>query len=78
MASTLRNQQEKPTAISLPELPTFPPNGMFDEAYHKPAIIMRMVERIVGEESFRLGVVRFLKRFAYSNADHEDLMEALS
>lgn len=42
-------------------------------SYGKGASVLRMVEAYLGEEKFRRGVSRYLKRFMYSNATGQDL-----
>lgn len=39
---------------------------------------MLMVERIVGEVTFRDGLRLFLNQFMYRNVDHTDLLAALT
>jgi tricorn protease interacting factor F2/3 len=51
---------------------------IFDEiSYGKGASVLRMLERYLGEETFRKGVNIYLERFQYSNASHDDLWAAL-
>jgi puromycin-sensitive aminopeptidase len=53
-------------------------NEMFDVlTYEKGASVLRMMEQYLGEESFRAGVARYLRRHAYSNTDTADLWAAL-
>ena len=48
-------------------------NEVFDGvAYAKAAGVLRMVERFVGEDSFRKGVASYVKKYAYANATSED------
>ena len=48
-------------------------NEVFDGiAYEKTAAVLRMIERYVGPDAFRKGVVSYLKKYSYSNADGED------
>ena len=52
--------------------------GLFDDiSYGKGASVLRMLEAYVGESQFRKGVSAYLRRFAYSNAEGEDLWESL-
>ncbi|MEM0073568.1 MAG: M1 family metallopeptidase [Thermoplasmatales archaeon] len=52
---------------------------IFDEiSYGKGASVLRMIEEFIGEEKFKEGVYRYLKRFEYSNATSEDLWNSLS
>ncbi|MCD0489835.1 M1 family aminopeptidase [Pedobacter sp. MC2016-14] len=46
--------------------------------YHKAPIMMRQLERLMGEERFQLGVRKYLKDFAYGNASWPDLINILS
>ena len=51
---------------------------IFDEiTYGKGASVLRMIERYLGEETFRQGVNAYLQRFQYANASHDDLWTAL-
>jgi tricorn protease interacting factor F2/3 len=53
-------------------------NQVFDEiTYGKGASVLRMIERYLGEETFRKGVNTYLERFQYANATHDDLWTAL-
>ena len=53
--------------------------SIFDEiSYAKGGSILRMIEAYLGEEVFRRGVARYLKRFSYGNARGEDLWAALN
>jgi aminopeptidase N len=45
--------------------------------YQKAPVIMRQLERIVGEESFREGMRDYLERYAYGNASWPDLIALL-
>jgi tricorn protease interacting factor F2/3 len=45
--------------------------------YGKGSSVLRMIDRFVGEESFRAGVVAYLKRHAYANARSEDLWHSI-
>ena len=45
--------------------------------YQKAPIVMRQLERIVGEDSFREGIQVYLDRFRFSNATWSDLIEIL-
>ena len=46
--------------------------------YHKAPIMMRQLERLMGEERFKLGVRKYLKEFASGNASWPDLIRILS
>ena len=53
-------------------------NQIFDDiSYGKGASVLRMLERYLGEETFRKGVNAYLERFQYANASHDDLWSAL-
>ncbi len=53
-------------------------NQIFDDiTYGKGASVLRMLERYLGEETFRKGINAYLERFQYANASHEDLWAAL-
>lgn len=47
-------------------------------SYNKGSCVIRMLEKYLGEENFRLGLNRYLKRFNYKNAVTEDLWQALA
>ncbi len=51
-------------------------NGL-DLAYHKGEALLSMVERWVGEETFREGLNLYIKRHRFSNAEASDLWGAL-
>ena len=52
--------------------------GMFDIlTYEKGASVVRMLEQYLGAERFRLGIVTYLRRHAYSNTDTGDLWDAI-
>jgi aminopeptidase N len=46
--------------------------------YHKAPIMMRQLELLMGQQSFRQGVKQYLKKYAYSNASWNDLVALLS
>ncbi|MCP4304038.1 MAG: M1 family metallopeptidase [bacterium] len=53
-------------------------NEMFDTlTYGKGSAVLRMLEQYLGEETFRLGISRYLKRHAYGNTETDDLWAAL-
>jgi len=53
-------------------------NAMFDVlTYQKGSSVLRMLEQYLGEEAFRAGVTRYLKRHAYANTETADLWAAL-
>jgi len=53
-------------------------NAMFDVlTYQKGSSVLRMLEKYLGEDVFREGVTRYLKKHAYGNTDAPDLWEAL-
>ena len=45
--------------------------------YHKAPIMMRQLETLLGEEPFRNGMRNYIKKFANSNADWNDLVSLL-
>ena len=45
--------------------------------YQKAPIVMRQLERLVGEEGFRDGLREYLRTFAYGNATWPDLIDIL-
>uniref|UniRef100_A0A1I7XM69 Peptidase_M1 domain-containing protein n=1 Tax=Heterorhabditis bacteriophora TaxID=37862 RepID=A0A1I7XM69_HETBA len=45
---------------------------------YQAALIIAMVERIVGDDVFREGLRQLLIKFSYKNADHEDLLAVLT
>ena len=45
--------------------------------YHKAPIMMRQLERLMGEDKFQQGVREYLKKFANSNASWPDLISIL-
>ena len=47
-------------------------------SYDKGGSVLRMLDVYLGEEKFRKGVSRYLKRYAYSGATAEDLWNSLS
>ena len=53
-------------------------NAMFDTlTYGKGSSVLRMLEQYLGEETFRNGIRRYLKKHAYSNTETDDLWHAL-
>lgn len=52
--------------------------GMFDVlTYEKGCAILRMLELFLGEEEFRKGIVNYVAKHAYGNADTPDLWAAI-
>jgi puromycin-sensitive aminopeptidase len=52
--------------------------GMFDVlTYQKGAAVLRMLEQYLGSEPFRQGIVHYLKKHSYANAETTDLWDAL-
>ncbi len=45
--------------------------------YHKAPIVMQKLEKMMGYEQFRKGLTEYLRGFAYSNADWDDLIEIM-
>lgn len=51
---------------------------LFDEiSYQKGGSVLRMLDNYMGEESFRIGVSNYLKKYSYSNAKASDLWNCL-
>lgn len=46
-------------------------------SYNKAASIIRMLHSFIGDDNFKKGMNIYLERFSYSNAETEDLWEAL-
>ena len=54
-------------------------NQAFDEiAYHKGGAVIRMLEDTLGENGFRAGIRRYMKRYAYGNAATDQLWAELA
>ncbi|XP_056640007.1 aminopeptidase N-like isoform X2 [Diorhabda sublineata] len=52
---------------------------LFDPiSYSKGAAIIRMMNHFLGEETFKAGLVKFLKKYRNSNADRNDLFETFT
>ena len=45
--------------------------------YHKAPIMMRQLERLMGEEAFQQGLREYLKKYAYGNASWPELIEIM-
>ncbi|MES2432187.1 MAG: M1 family aminopeptidase [Bacteroidota bacterium] len=45
--------------------------------YNKAPIVMKQLEKTVGEENFRKGVSNYIKQFSFQNADWSDLITIL-
>ncbi|WP_022824953.1 M1 family metallopeptidase [Hymenobacter norwichensis] len=45
--------------------------------YHKAPIMMRQLERLMGEEAFRQGLQEYLKKYSFGNATWPDLIAIL-
>lgn len=53
-------------------------NAMFDTlTYGKGSAVLRMLEQYLGEDTFRRGISRYLKKHAYGNTETDDLWSAL-
>lgn len=63
------------------EIPVHHPgeiSEIFDAvSYSKGASVIRMIEAYIGENNFRKGLSKYLKKHKYSNAETEDLWKAL-
>ena len=54
-------------------------NQAFDAiSYHKGSAVVRMLEDTLGEEGFRAGIRRYIKRYAYGNAATDQLWTELA
>lgn len=42
------------------------------------ACIIRMMNHFLGEETFKNGLIKYLQKFKYSNADRNDLFNSLT
>jgi puromycin-sensitive aminopeptidase len=52
--------------------------GMFDVlTYEKGAAVVRMLEQYLGEDRFREGIRRYMRKHQFANADTPDLWDAL-
>ncbi|XP_076258416.1 aminopeptidase N-like isoform X2 [Rhynchophorus ferrugineus] len=49
-----------------------------DISYAKGACIIRMINHFLGEEAFKRGLIKYLEKFKYGNADRNDLFAALT
>lgn len=47
-------------------------------SYSKGSVIIRMMHKFLGEETFRQGVSRYLKKHAYANSVQDDLWASLT
>ncbi|WP_274476267.1 M1 family metallopeptidase [Mangrovimonas aestuarii] len=45
--------------------------------YHKAPIMMRQLERLIGESAFREGIREYINKYAYGNADWNQLIDIL-
>lgn len=46
--------------------------------YKKAPVVMRKLHQLMGDEPFRRGLQKYLKKFSYSNATWDDLIDILS
>ncbi|XP_046393612.1 aminopeptidase N-like [Ischnura elegans] len=52
---------------------------LFDAvSYGKGSCLVRMMNHTLGEETFRKGLISYLKKWSYSNAEQDDLWESLT
>ena len=71
---SLRNTHPIEVAVNSPE----EIDELFDEiSYQKGGSVLRMLDNYMGEESFRIGVSNYLKKYSYSNATASDLWNCL-
>jgi len=69
-----RNRYSRPVVMRVYKYP----EELFDgHAYPKGGLILHTLKNLVGEDNFREALKRFLDRFAFSNADTEDLRKVL-
>ncbi|WKY10990.1 hypothetical protein Q1695_002943 [Nippostrongylus brasiliensis] len=79
IARAMRNDQAPNSVPVSRRDEAFDPETAFtSNTYKKATLIMLMVERIVGEETFRDGLRLFLNQFMYKNVDHIDLLAVLT
>lgn len=65
-------------AIEYPVLKPQDAEAMFDVlTYEKGASVLRMLERYLGDESFRRGISLYLSKHKYGNAETHDLWDAI-
>ncbi|HZN13428.1 MAG TPA: M1 family metallopeptidase [Acidimicrobiales bacterium] len=70
----LRSTRPIEIAVELPE----EAEAMFDVlTYQKGAAVLRMLEQYLGAEPFRQGIVHYLTKHSYGNAETTDLWDAL-
>ena len=64
--------------VEFPVLRPEDAEGMFDLlTYQKGAAVLRMLERYVGADEFRLGISRYIADHAYDNTETSDLWDAV-
>ncbi|MBS0031125.1 aminopeptidase [Chitinophaga sp. 2R12] len=49
-----------------------------DIIYHKAPVMMRQIELLMGKDNFRKGVQEYLRKYAYGNADWNDMIAILA
>lgn len=65
--------------ITFPIETTFDIRRMFDPiTYSKGPILIRMIETMVGAQSFQLGVQEYLKKKSFGNLDRDELWDVLT
>ena len=66
-------------AISHPFKAGGDPMQLFDElTYQKGQAVLSMIEQWLGEEAFRQGMVRYMKKYRWKNATSGDLWDILA
>ncbi|CAI9539718.1 unnamed protein product [Staurois parvus] len=66
-------------AVSTPVVNTEQIHEMFDEvSYDKGACILNMLQDYIGAESFETGIINYLRRFSYRNAQNKDLWDSMT
>ncbi|XP_030759010.1 aminopeptidase N-like isoform X1 [Sitophilus oryzae] len=49
-----------------------------DISYAKGASIIRMMNHFLGEDTFKTGLIKYLEKFKFGNADRDDLFDSLT
>ncbi|PIO38247.1 hypothetical protein AB205_0045030 [Aquarana catesbeiana] len=66
-------------AVSTPVENTEQIHEMFDEvSYDKGACILNMLQDYIGTEGFEAGIINYLQRFSYRNAQNQDLWDSIT
>ncbi|XP_066252731.1 aminopeptidase N-like isoform X1 [Euwallacea similis] len=71
--------QESSLSISFPVQNSAQIKQAFDDiSYAKGACIIRMMNHFLGEETFKHGLIKYLQKFKFGNADRNDLFASLT